>query len=77
MKSILDGVTVGLTGRADAHDPVVAETDKEIHRQVQEAVVQARAAHTHVNLHITDWVATQWEGPILKTMIEWIPNQKE
>ena len=31
VKSILDGVTIGLTGRADAHDPVVAETGKEIH----------------------------------------------
>ena len=28
VKSILDGVTVGLTGRADAHNPVVAETQK-------------------------------------------------
>ena len=28
VKSILDGITVGTTGRADAHDPVVAEADK-------------------------------------------------
>ena len=34
VKSILDRVTMGLTGRADAHDPVVAETDEEIHKQV-------------------------------------------
>ena len=27
VKSILDGVTVGSTGRADAYNPVVAETD--------------------------------------------------
>ena len=67
---------MGLTGRADAHDPVVAETDKVIHKQVQEAVLQARAAHKHVNLHVTDWVATQWEDPVLKAMINWISHQK-
>ena len=34
VKSILDGVTMGLTGRADAHDPVVAETDDKINKHV-------------------------------------------
>ena len=32
MKSLLDIVTVGSTGRADAHDPVVTETDDAIHQ---------------------------------------------
>ena len=67
---------MGSTGRVDAHNPVVDETDKDIHKQVQEAAVQARAIHMHVNLHVTDWVATQWEGPVLKAVINWIPNQK-
>ena len=56
VKSILDGVIVGSMGRVDAHDPVVAETDDVIHKKVQEAVIQARALHMHVNLHVTDWV---------------------
>ena len=34
MKSILEGVTVGKIGRADAHDGAVAEADEEIHKQV-------------------------------------------
>ena len=55
---------------------MVAETDKEIHKQVQEAVVQARATHTCVNLHVTDWVAAQQEDPLLKAAIDWIPNWK-
>ena len=76
VKSILDGVTMGLTGKVDVHNPVVTETDEEIHKQVWEAAVQARVAHTHVNLHVTDWVATQWEDPVLKAVIDWIPNQK-
>ena len=37
VKSILDGVTLGSTERVDSHDPVVSETDKEIHKQVHEA----------------------------------------
>ena len=76
VKSILNGVTVGLTGRTDAYDPVVAETAEEIPKQVWTADVQARATHTHVNLHVTDWVAYHWEDPILKTMIDWVSNQK-
>ena len=75
VKSFLEGGTVGLT-RADAHNPVVVETDKEIHKQVKEATIQARATHTHMNLHVTDWVATQWEEPVFKATINWISNQK-
>ena len=76
VKSILDGVTVGTIGRLDAHDPVVAEANEGIHKQVWETTVQARATQMCVNLHVTDWVAAQLEDPILKTTIEWISNQK-
>ena len=76
VKSILDGVTVRLTGRADTHNPVVAEADEEIHKQVQETAVQARTAHMHVGLYVMDWVAAQLEDSILWTMIKWISNQK-
>ena len=76
VKSILDGVTVGLTGRAHAYDSVVAKTDEKIHKQVQESAVQARATHTHFNLHMTDWVATQLEDPLLRATIDWISSWK-
>ena len=66
VKSILDGVTVGTTGRANTHDPMVAEADERIHQQVEETAVQGHATHTHVDLHVTDWVAAQQEDPILK-----------
>ena len=75
MKSILDGRNAGSTGRADALNPVVADTDEEIHKQVQEAAVQAKATHTCVNLYVTNWVASQWEDPVLKAIINWIPNK--
>ena len=63
-------------GRADVHDPVVAETDEEIHKQVWEAAVQARVTCMHVNLHVTDWVATQWEDPVLKVWLNGFPIRK-
>ena len=75
VKFILDEVIAESTGRVDVHDPVVAETD-EILKWVQEAAIQATAAHMHVNLHVTDWVATQQEDLVLKTVINWILNWK-
>ena len=74
VKSILDGVTLGTTERADAHDPAVARADEEIHNQVQETVILVWAAC--IDLHVIDWVITQQEDPILKTTIEWISGQK-
>ena len=74
MKSILDGVTMGMMERADAEDLVVAKADEEIHKPVEETVSLASA--TCINLHVTDCVNTQQEDPLLKTMIEWISSQK-
>ena len=74
VKSILDGVTVWATGRADAHDPMVAGVDERIHKQVEETAVQAWTTHTHANLHVMDWVAAQQEDPILKIVMEWISS---
>ena len=35
-----------------------------------------RAAHTHVNLHVKEWVAAQQEDPIQKNVMEWISTYK-
>ena len=69
MKSILDGVTMGMMERADAQDLVVAKADEEIHMLVQETAILARATQACINLHVTDWVTAQQEDPILKTSI--------
>ena len=58
VKSILDGVAMGLTKRVDVHDLVVTEADEEIHKQVWKTVVLARATQACVNLHVSDGVAT-------------------
>ena len=74
MKSILDGVTMGMMERADAQDLTVAKAGEEIHKQFHETVNLAQAEC--VNLHVTHWVTTPQEDPILKTTIEWICGQK-
>ena len=74
MKSILDGITVGMMERADIQDLVVAEADEEIHKPAQEMAILTWAACVH--LHVTAWVTIQKEDPILKTAIEWISGWK-
>ena len=76
VKSILDGVTIGTTGRADANDLTVAEADDRMHKQVEETAVQECATHMHVNLHVMDWVAAQQEDPMFKIVMEWISPHK-
>ena len=49
---------------------------KGLHKQDDKAAVQARAAHTYINLHVMDWVAVQQEDPILKVVMEWISSHK-
>ena len=73
MKSIQDGVTEGMTERADAQDPVVAKADKEIHKQVQGTAILAQAAC--INLHVIDWVTTQQGDPALRQWWSWINPQ--
>ena len=53
LKSILDRVTVEPKERADTHDLLVANADEEIHKQVQETEILARAAQACVNC---DWL---------------------
>ena len=74
VKSILDGVIVGSMERADAHDPVLAKADEEIHKPVKETAILAWAAH--IDLQVTNWVTAQQKDPILKTAIKWISGQK-
>ena len=76
VKSILDRVTIGTTGRADAADLVVAEANERIHKLVEETAVQAWVAHECVNQNVMDWVSAQQEDFMLKIVTEWISSHK-
>ena len=58
IKSILDGVTMGMMERADAHDLAVVKVDGKIHKPIQENVILGHAAW--VNLCVTNWVTAKW-----------------
>ena len=74
IKSIQNGVIVGTMDRADTHDLVVT---KDGWRNTQSCPVTVTLAWaTCIDLHVADWVATQQEDTIFKTMIEWISGWK-
>ena len=48
---------------------------REIHNQVKETAILARATQVCVDLHVTYWMAAQQKDSVVKTMIEWVSNQ--
>ena len=67
VQSILDGVTLGATHRAEGYDPAVVEGDHGIEKEVCVA-----AGQVLVEMHVTDWAKTQREDPVLNTMLNWL-----
>ena len=54
MRSILKGVILGTTYQAKVHDPTIVEGDC-----CQEQEVCVTAAHTLIQMHVTDWAKAQ------------------
>ena len=54
MQSILDGVTLGATQRAEGDDPAMVEGDHNIEKEVHVA-----AGQVLVEMHVTNWAAAQ------------------
>ena len=50
MQSILDGVSLGATHRAEGYDPAVVEGDYGLEKEVHVA-----AGQLLVEMHVTDW----------------------
>ena len=72
MQSILDGVTLGATWRAEGDDPVVVEGDHNIEKEVCVAT-----GWVLVEMHITDWAAAQGEDPVLDAVLHWLEAKKK
>ena len=58
VKSILDGVTLGMAHQAEVHDPAMVEGNQCLE---QEACVTAGC--TLVEMHVTNWAEAQREDP--------------
>ena len=72
VKSILDGVTLGMVHHAKVHDPAMVEGD-----QCLEQEVHVAAGHPLVEMHVTDWAKAQKEDLMLSTVLDWPKAQKQ
>ena len=72
MQSILDGVTLGATQRAERDDPAVVEGDHDIKKEVHIASGQVL-----VEMHVTNWAADQREEPELDAILCWLKAKKK
>ena len=72
MQSILDGVTLGATQRAERDHPVVVEGDQDIEKEVHVATGQVL-----VEMHVTNWAAAQREDPELDAILHWLEAKKK
>ena len=72
MQSILDGVTLGPTQRAEGDDPAVVEGDYDIEKEVHIA-----AGQVLVEMHVTNWAAVQREDPELDAVLHWLEAKKK
>ena len=71
VKSMLDGVAIGVAHRAETHDPTMVESD---HHLEQEVCVTT--GHVLVQIHIMDWAEAQREDPALSAVLNWLKAQK-
>ena len=54
MQSVLDGVTLGVTQRAEGDDPAMVEGDHNIEKEVC-----VTAGQVLVEMHVTNWATAQ------------------
>ena len=71
MLSVLDGVTLGATQRAEGDDPTMVEGDHNIEKEVP-----VTAGQVLVEMHVTDWAAAQREDPVLDAVLHWLEAKK-
>ena len=67
VQSVLDGVALGATHRAEGYDPAVVEGDYEVEKEVH-----VMAGCLFVEMHVHNWVKTQREDPVLNAVLDWL-----
>ena len=66
MQSVLGGVTLGTTHRAEGYDPAVVESDCGMEKEVCVTMGWVLA-----EMHMTDWAETKREDPVLNAVLNW------
>ena len=72
IQSILDGVTIGATQRAEGDDPAIVEGDHKIEKEVHIATGQVP-----VEMHVTNLATAQREDPELDAVLHWLEAKKK
>ena len=72
VQSILHGITLGATQRAEEDDPAVIKHDHNIEKEVC-----VTAGQVLVEMHVTDWAAAQREDPVLDAVLHWLEAKKK
>ena len=72
VKSVLDGITLGATQRAECHDPTVVEGDHGMEKEVHVATGWVLG-----QMHMTDGAETQREDLVLSAVLDWLEAQKK
>ena len=72
MQSVLDGVTLDATQRAEEDDPAMVEGDHNIEKEIHVA-----AGQVLVEMHVTNWAAAQREDPALDAVLHWLEDKKK
>ena len=71
VKSIHNGVVLGMVHQAEVHDPVMGEG-----HQCLEQEVQVTAGYPLVEMHVTNWAKAQREDPMFSTVLDWLKAEK-
>ena len=71
VRSILNGVILGMVHQAKIHNPAMVEGD-----QCLEQEVQVAAGCLLVEMHVTDWAEAQREDQMLSAVLGWLNAQK-
>ena len=72
VKSILDGVALGMVHWAKVHNPAMVEGDQHLEQEVHVA-----AGHPLVEMHVTNWAKAQREDTTLSAVLDWLKIQKK
>ena len=72
VQAILDGATVGVSQRVERENPAVIENDQQLEKEVQ-----ITAGQVLVEMHVTNWAATQTEDPKLDAVLRCLESKKK
>ena len=72
VKSILDGVPLGMAHHAKVHDPAMVEGNQHLEQEVHVA-----AGCPLVEMQVANWAKAQREDPMLSAVLDWLKAQKQ